>query len=82
MGENQVNEQVETTEVEETGNGLIGKIALLGAGALLGTLISPIIEKGVKKTKKKIKKAKKKRAKQTKTKVENEDTEDEENCDE
>ena len=59
MDENyEVNEVETTEEVEKSSNDLIGKIALVGAGLLLGKLVSPIIDKGVKKVKKKAKKAK------------------------
>lgn len=84
MDENyEVNEQAETTEeAEKTGNDLIRKVALVGAGLLLGKLVSPIIDKGVKKVKKKAKKAKKKARKAAKAKeVETDDFEDED-CDE
>lgn len=83
MDENyEVNEVETTEEVEKSGNDLIGKIALVGVGLLLGKLVSPIIDKGVKKVKKKAKKAKKKARKAAKAKeVETDDFEDED-CDE
>ncbi len=74
MEENyEVNEQV--VETEDSKNELIGKIALVGAGVVLGKLLSPIVDKGVKKAKKKAKKAKKK-AQKAKTKVKEPDEED------
>lgn len=83
MDENYEVNKVETTEEDEkSGNDLIGKIALVGAGLLLGKLVSPIIDNGVKKVKKKAKKAKKKARKAAKAKeVETDDFEDED-CDE
>lgn len=79
MDENyEVNEVETTEEVEKSSNDLIGKIALVGAGLILGKLVSPIIDKGVKKVKKKAKKAKKKARKAAKAKeVETDDFEDE-----
>ena len=77
-----MDENYEVNEVEKSSNDLIGKIALVGAGLLLGKLVSPIIDKGVKKVKKKAKKAKKKARKAAKAKeVETDDFEDED-CDE
>lgn len=82
MDENyEVNEVETTEEVEKSSNDLIGKIALVGAGLLLGKLVSPIIDKGVKKVKKKAKKAKKKARKAKAKEVETDDFEGED-CDE